>query len=64
MQSEKRRGGVGIYLKNNLDIEVLRCQIINATQLLTIFVLSNTLHFAFAIVYKPHDTNDDDDIFI
>ena len=55
--NQKKRGGVGIYLKNNLEFEVLRCEISNATRLLPFSYLPLHL-FAFTIVYKPPDTKD------
>ena len=59
MKSEKTRRWCWNLPEKNLEIEVIGCEISNATQLLTIFVLSNTPHFAFTIVYKLHDTKED-----
>ena len=42
-----------------LEYVVLHCELSNATQLLTISVLNNEPQFAFAIVYKPLNTNED-----
>ena len=40
----------------------MRCENSKAKQFLTIFVLNTTPQFAFTVVYKPPDTNED--IFI
>ena len=59
---KKQGAGVGIFLKNSFEFEILGSEISNATQLFTIFELKTTPQFAFKIVYKPPKTNED--IFI
>ena len=56
---KKRWVCVVIYIKNNTDFEVLRCEIGKATELLANFVLNTRSQFAITIVYKPPYTNED-----
>ena len=57
---KKRGDGVGIYFKKilNLRYYVLKTLMLHNC-LPFLFVLNTTPQFAFAIVYKPPDTNED-----